>query len=229
MTLLPIVLIIILFYILFRKNKSTVKQTVIIFNSRKHFAITIGYIVFLLAILVTAEIVGQHYQSLPASDKLTSADFTVDHLLSVGEVDEAINASQLIEKRTHPAGDTLTIRNTYDEAYIYIERKSTDDDLIEELLFKPTLLINEHNFSDKVHVEKPVWRDDIMTIRPQPITDIRYARFYDSVLLNQITQIKLRSSSNPSYVTRNLVVYLRVPEGVEIKSSSASSVQYVRD
>ena len=221
-----------LFYILFRKIKSTVKRPVIGFNSRKHFALIIGYIVFLLAILVTAEIVGQQYQSLPASDKLTTADHTelnYDQHLGIGEIDAAINASQLIEKRTHPASDTLTIQNTYNDAYIYIERKSADDDLIEEFLFKPTLLINEHNFSDKVHVEKPVWRDNILTIRPQPITDIRYARFYDSVLLNQITQTKLRSSSNPGYVTRQLVVYLLVPEGIEIETSSESTIQYVSD
>lgn len=90
-----------LFYILFRKNKSTVTRPIINFNSRRHFALIIGYIVFLLAVLVTAEIVGQQYQSLPASDKLTKADYTelnYNHHLSIGEVDAAINASQLIEK-----------------------------------------------------------------------------------------------------------------------------------
>lgn len=221
-----------IFYILFRKNKSTVKQPMIGFNSRKHFSFLIGYIVFLLVVLMTAEIVGKHYQSLSASEKLTIADYNelnYDHHLSIGEVDAAINASQLIEKRVHPAGDTLTIRNTYDDALIYIERKSDNDGIIEELIFKPTLLVNEHNFSDKVLVEKPVWRDVIITIRSQPISHIRYARFYDSVLLNQLTQTKLRSSSNPGYATRQLVIYLIVPENTKIETSSESTIQYVSD
>lgn len=217
-------------YFFGKSNKTSRKQTTINFNSRKHFALIIGYIIFLLAVLVTSEFVERQYPTSSSSGELTEVDFTELHYnLSIGEVDEVINSPQFIEKRTHQIGNTLNIQNEYDGTYIYIERKSTDDDIVEELIFKPMLQINGHDLSDKVKVAKPIWQDGLITLPKQPLTDIRYAQFNDAILLNQLTYTESRSSSYRGYGTRSLVVYLLVPEGVEIEVSSESTIQYVSD
>ncbi len=228
--LLLLLVVVAIVYFFGKSNKTGRKQTTISFNSRKHFALIIGYIVFLLGVLVTSELFERQHPTSSSTGELTAVDFTELHShLSIGKIDEVINSPQFIEKRTHPISDTLNIQNEYDGAYIYIERKSTDDDIIEELIFKPMLQVNGHDFSDKVKVAKPIWQDGLITLPKQPLTNIRYAQFNDAILLNQMTFTDSRSLSYRGYSTRPLVVYLLVPEGVEIEASSESSIQYVSD
>ena len=99
----------------------------------------------------------------------------------------------------------------------------------EELIFKPMLQINGHDFSDKVKMAKPIWQDGLITLPKQPLTDIQYAQFNDAILLNQMTFTDSRSSSYRGYGTRALVVYLLVPEGIEIEVFSESTIQYVSE
>ncbi len=211
-------------------NKSTRKQPIVHFSRRLHFALIVGYIVFLLAMLITSEYVERQHPTSSSTDESTAVDFTELHSqLSIGKIDEIINSRQFIEKRTHQIGDTLNIQNEYDGTYIYIERKSTDNDIVEELIFKPMLQINGHDFSDKVKMAKPIWQDGLITIPKQPLTDIQYAQFNDAILLNQMTFTDSRSLSYRGYGTRSLVVYLIVPEDIEIEVSSESTIQYVEN
>src|SRR5690606_30642208 len=136
--LLLMVLIAIAFYVLFQKYKPTS------FNSRRHFALIIGYIVFLFAVLVTTEIVERLYQ--PHASIADPNEFNYD--LSIGDIEEAVHSSQFLEKRTHQADDTLTIQNEYDGASLFVERRSNLEGIIEEFIFKPMLLINKRDFSD---------------------------------------------------------------------------------
>jgi len=212
-SLLLMALIVGAFYILFKKYRPTS------FNSRRHFALIMGYIVFLLAVLLTAEIVEQLHQPLSSTVDFTELNYDL-------VINESIHSPQFMEKRTHPAGDKLTIQNEYDGAYLYVERKN-DDGIIEELIFKPMLLVNKYDFSDKINIEKPIWQDSLITIPPQPFTEIQYAQFYDTVILSQLTGSRYASSN--SYATGQPIVHLIVPKNVEIEVSARSSVQYVED
>lgn len=226
--LLLLLIVLAIVYFFGKSNKTSRKQTTINFNSRKHFALLIGYIVFLLAVLVTSEFIERRHPTSSSTDESTAVDFTELHAqLSIGKIDEIVNSPQFIEKRTHPIGDTLNIQHEYDGTYIYIERKSTDDNIVEELIFKPMLEINGHDFSDKVKIAKPIWQDGLITLPKQPLTDIQYAQFNDAILLNQMTFTNSRSSSYRGIGTRSLVVYLIVPAGIKIEAPSESSIQYV--
>jgi len=226
--LLLLLVVVAIVYFFGKSNKTGRKQTTISFNSRKHFALITGYIVFLLAVLVTSEFVERQHPTSSSTGELAAVDFTELHShLSIGKIDEIINSPQFIEKRTHPIGDTLNIQNEYDGTYIYIERKSIHDNIVEEFIFKPMLQINGHDLSDKVKVAKPIWQDSLITLPKQPLTDIRYAQFSDAILLNQMTFTDSRGLSYRGYGTRSLVVYLLVPEGVEIEVFSESTIQYV--
>lgn len=218
--LLPFILIAGAFYALFQKRKSTAKLSIISFNSRKHFALLIGYVVFLLVVLVTAEIVERKHQ--PLSPVVDTSELNYESVIG-----ESMDSPRFMEKRTHPAGDTLAIQNEYNGALLYVERKSNHKGIIEELIFKPMLVVNQYDFHDKVNVAKPIWQDGLLVIPQQPITEVRYAQFYHTLLLNQMTGS--RHSSNSSFATGQLIIHLIVPEDVEIKVSSKSFIQYIEE
>ncbi|WP_342513336.1 hypothetical protein MKY34_00670 [Sporosarcina sp. FSL K6-1522] len=216
------------FYFLLWRNKPTVRKTTIRFSRRNHFAVIVGYVVFLLAVLIISEFVERQYQSFSPVSELTESDYTkLDNALSTGIISETYN-SQLIDKRTHPVGNTLKIRNDYDGAYIYIQRKNEQDGIIEELIYKPMFFVNDLDFSDKVTIAKPIWQDDTLIIPQQPLTEVQYITFHEAILLNQMTKTSIQNSSFGSSAFRSTIVYLVVPEGVDIETSSENLIEYVR-
>ncbi|MFJ7934205.1 hypothetical protein [Sporosarcina sp. NPDC096371] len=227
-SLLPILFIIAIVFFFLRLRKTAVKRATIHFSRKLHFALITGYVVFLLAVLVISEFVEQQHQPPSFTSELTESDyFELDNSISSGEISEFIPSSLLIEKRTHPAGEKLKIQNSYDSAYIYIERKNDADEIIEEFIYKPMLFFDQQDASDMVNVTKPIWKDATITVPRQPLTEIRKATFHDATLLNQMTSKGFRNPSIGSSTSRPLIIHLLVPKDVVIETLTGGYIEFV--
>ena len=132
---------------------------------------------------------------------------------------EAIDPALLLEKRIHPAGQTLTIQWENDQIpdgpspFIYIERKESGDQTIEEFLYKPLLIVDNYDFSNSIVVAKPVWAENKMTIPKKQINGTTNATFfYDATLLQQLTKNRHLQSSGYSSEYRSLIIHLKIPQ-----------------
>ena len=73
--------------------------------------------------------------------------------------------------------------------FVYIERKQTGDQTIEEFIYKPLFIVDEYDFSNALDIAKPVWTENTMTLPKKPVGDTTIATFfYDAALLQQLTK-----------------------------------------
>lgn len=213
--------------------KSNTKKFAIRISKATHFKISIGFIVLLLVLSAISEFIGAGKESatpIPKAD--ANYEETFDLIDSQIMNDEPVDPNLLIEKRTHQVGDTLFIHNEEEEQFyetitIYIIRKSGDDQTVEEFIYKPLLIVNGYDFSQEFDMTMPVWDTDNMTIPKQKSNDITYTTFQESIILNQLT--KFKSSSNMGYdsALRTPIVYLKVPENLEIMSDYEDQLIFI--
>ena len=132
-SLLPFLFIIaIVYFFVSKRNKTIMGPLMIRFNRKSHFYFIIGYIVLLIIALVISEAIEQ--KTVPPVQAVTVSDYPeLDHALSI----KTINDAHFLEKRTHPAGQTLSIDNSNNEVFVYIERKKTTMGSLKSSFFIP--------------------------------------------------------------------------------------------
>lgn len=230
MTILPILLLIILLGI-FSARKFTGK----FFNitSKIHFTIVFSFIALLLIMTLIVEWL---YPRSEVNHLLTQEtgdlfeDFSVESSIINGE---PIDESRLLEKRTHEVGETLTIQDLtldYFGTDIWIERKGTNDGIIEEYITEPYFHVNGYNFTNDIEVALPKWDDHTVTFFKQPTFKFKFASYKDSMLLDQFTNThKSQGFFNGfSSSARSLTVHLIVPKDLEI-DGDLDYVNFVED
>lgn len=229
LVILPIILLLI--FLTFRMNKpnkmmkSNTKKFAFRISKAAQFKILIGFLGLLLLLTAIGEFVGAGKQSVDPAPK---ADADYERLIDSidGQISnrEEVDPTLLVEKRTHPVGETLTIHNKeqyedyFDGPIIYIERKSGNDQTIEEFVYKQLLIVDGYDFSDKIHVTMPIWARDSMTLPENPRYDITYTTFQEASLLEQLTDTK--SSNNQGYdsISSSPIIHLKIPENLQIIS-----------
>ena len=224
---LPIILLLI--FMIFRMNKpnkmmkSNKKKFAFRNSKAAHFKILIGFLGLLLLLTAIGEFVGAGKESVEPAPK---ADANFERLFdSIGDHifnREAIDSPLLIEKRTHPIGATLTIHNKeqnedyFEGPTIYIERKSSNDQTIEEFVYKPLLFVDGYNFSDKVNVAMPIWTGDTMTLTEQQGYDITYTTFQEATFLDQLTKNKSYYTGSDGSTFSSPIIHLKIPKDLEV-------------
>ncbi|MFC5589287.1 hypothetical protein ACFPRA_10335 [Sporosarcina soli] len=207
-----------LILLLLRLLKSPGKTKVFRISRKFHFTFMKAFIVLLLVTLALSEVMAWN------SEGNTPPQYSVEQ--SLVNLDEAIlngkeiPSSLLLEKRTHETDGTLSISNSYGQAFVYIERTAEENTVIEERIYKPELTMNDYDLSDYVKVKKPVWRDHSMFLPDQPVNDFRYTSYHDSQMLNQLMKEEEHNLNSWSSSSRSLVIHLLVPKNIELETDT---------
>ncbi len=196
-----------------------------------------AYVVILLIATITVSIM----------DKTSSAEFP--RQLSDAEANQieqalfnsilnkeraSIDPSLILENRTHQAEDTLRLTKPASDRFaeftsIYIERKSEDDGMIEETIYKPSLIINDLDFSDRLQYALPEWQQDEVVFRSPPTTEIEFSSYQDAYLLSQFTKKRSESLINFSSMSRQITIHLLVPSSTEIEADDSLMITYLEE
>ena len=236
--LIPILLIVIILilgnYALKPKNQ---KRGAFVICRRTHYKLLAFFIVFLILATVLTEI---FISKINSATPLETVEFSHDDYFN--SIDnqivnhEAVDPTLLLEKRIHPAGQTLTIEWENDQypgdgptPFIYIERKESGDQTIEEFLYKPILIVDNYNFSNSIDVTKPIWTTNKLTIPHQSINETMNAiLFYDAALLQQLTKNRQHQSTvGYSSEFRSLIIHLKIPANLEIVDTNEDFLFFV--
>ena len=228
-TLLMLSIILLLIFLVFRMNKpnkmmkSNTKKFAFRISKAAHFKILIGFLGLLLLLSAIGEFVGAGNRSVDPAP-LADANFDL-HLNSIDSQifnRETVDPSLLVEKRTHSVGETLTIHNKeQNEDYsegptIYIERKSGNDQTIEEFIYKQLLIEDGYDFSDKIHATTPIWTSDTMTLLENQKYDITYTAFQEATFLNQLTKSKSYNKQGFGSFSGSPIIHLKIPQSLEV-------------
>lgn len=223
--LLPIILGSIGAYLLFKPTLKQIPKTrrfSVQLSKSTHFKMLIGFMALLVLLTIAAEFVasGKPLVTPPpkAGPNFEEEIWEVSNqIMNSEKVDDAL----LLEKRIHPAGDALVIQHSaepYDDPHIYIERKNNNDDqTIEEILYKPAVLVDNYDFSDRLKIMTPVWDGNIVSF-PQAKSKINFITFEEATALKQLTaNASQQLISEGGFSTSTpLIIHLIVPKDLEI-------------
>ncbi|MCZ2260322.1 hypothetical protein [Sporosarcina sp. G11-34] len=228
-TLLIVLVSVFLFLRISKSNemmKSSTKKFAVRINKSTHFKILLGFLGLLLILTAIGEFV---YDGKSSADPAPKADADYMQLLdSMDSIDnqiinsEEVDPTLLVEKRTHSTGETLTIYSQekyvdhFEGPVVYIERKSGNDKTIEEFIYKPLLVTDGYDFTQKVPIWMPIWEGDIMTLPKSPGYDITYTIFQEATALDQLTKFKSNSYQGYDSTYRPSVIHLKIPENLKI-------------
>lgn len=225
--LLPIILGSIGAYLLFKPTLKQIPKTrrfSVQLSKSTHFKMLIGFMALLVLLTIVAEFVAS---GKPLVTPPPKADLNFEE--EVWEVSnqimdsEKIDDALLLEKRIHPAGDALVIQHSpepYDDPHIYIERRrknNNEDQTIEEILYKPAVLVDNYDFSDRLKIVTPVWDGNIVSF-PQVKSKINFTTFEEATALKQLTASSSQQliSEGGFSTYRPLIIHLIVPKDLEI-------------
>ena len=238
-TLLPILLIVIILVLGYHAIKpKNQKRSAFVISRRTHYKLLAFFIAFLLLATVLTEIFISKINSATPLEKI---DYHSNEYLN--SIDnqivnhEAVDSTLLLEKRIHPAGQTLTIQWETNVQYpgdgptpfIYIERKEAGDQTIEEFLYKPILIVDDYDFSNSIDVVKPIWTENKLTIPQQSLNETLNATFfYDAALLQQLKKNQ-QQQSNGGYSSehRSLIIHLKIPADLKIVDTNEDFLFFV--
>lgn len=222
-TLLPLILGSIIAYLLIKKMRTAKPQMgkfSIQLNKSTQFKMLVTFMALLVLLTIASEVVtsGKPPAELPpkADDKFEQEMWMLEErIMNHEKIDDAF----LLEKRVHPAGNALVIQQSedpFDDPTIFIERKSNEDQTIEERLYKQVILINGYDYSGTVEFATPIWANNTVSL-PEANVTARFATFGDANMLNQLTKSgSYDMTSNGFSSSRPFLIHLIVPEDLEI-------------
>ncbi|QUW21071.1 hypothetical protein JSQ81_14800 [Sporosarcina sp. Marseille-Q4063] len=232
--LVPIILIVVILILSYRMVKRKNQKSTIVIGRNTHF----NLLAFFLAVLFVATIFTEVFYS-----KINSAtppkEVGNDYNEYYSIEDEiynrrAIDPDLILENRTHPAGKTLTIQWGHDPYHgyspvVYIERKQSGDQTIEEFIYKPLFIVDEYDFSNSLDIAKPVWTENKMTFPKKPVSDTTIATFfYDAALLQQLTKNRQFQPDGYSFSeNRVLIIHLKIPADLKIVDTNEDFLFFV--
>ena len=185
--LIPILLIVIILALGYHAMKpKNQKRSAFVISRSTHYKLLAFFIAFLILATVLTEIFISKIDSATPLEKIEY--HSNEYLNSIDNQivnHEAVDPTLLLEKRIHPAGQTLTIQWENDQypgngptPFIYIERKEAGDQTIEEFLYKPILIVDDYDFSNSIDVPKPIWTENKLTIPQHSINETLNATFF---------------------------------------------------
>ncbi|MFS0575977.1 hypothetical protein AB1K83_10095 [Sporosarcina sp. 179-K 3D1 HS] len=224
--LIPIVIIMLL---LFKPMKKVSRR---IWLGRKWTYLLFGtYIAILLIATLTVDFLDTQAQAdLPIVEEQSDNQFFEN--IRAGDF-EAIPSERILREQTYPVQDGFAIAHAIPDfensPHVILKWKDTDDGLIEEKVFRPLLAVNHYDLSDRADYVLPKWEDNQVTILRQPSTPIQLNSYNDAVLVNQFTSAPRRNMGFSSSMSRDLVIYLHVPKGLEIDIDDGIYVEEITE
>lgn len=194
--------------------------------SRKtHFTWMKVYFVLLLASLVFAELL-EWNRTDTHMPKIATEEEVEFNLYEAITHHLPIPNDMIVERRTHETNGHLTIRVESEMGLVLIERTQEKGTLIEETIFKPLLVANDYDLSNQLQFNKPLWQDGTMRVPKQPMNELQYVSYYDSIMLNLFTKERNKHFDSWGSSSQLMMIHLRIPESVTIDADE-DVVEYV--
>ncbi|KON90026.1 hypothetical protein AF332_26575 [Sporosarcina globispora] len=146
--------------------------------------------------------------------------------LNKGELDQ-IDAKYLMKESSFSNYQNQTIRvesSNNDGSQILIERKAVNDDTIEAFIFGNGLIIDGYDFSRKLKPYHLELMDNTLTINLPHQQDINLLIAKADFPIRQFTG---ESIINPSFSTGDQVVYLRIPNNLELIAGDHVFLEFI--
>ena len=214
---LPLLLVLLLLYFFLPKGRKLSNRVQM--NHKWTYVFFAAYLAILLIATVTVGFLDNREPlELPIANE--NAEYQFDEMVWSGNVD-ALPADRIIRDQTYPVQDRFRIVNQVTEPeespQIILERKDTDDGVIEEKIIRAFLIVGPYDLSDRVEHFLPRWEDGQMIIYPQPKARMELNSYEDAELLQQFTGKSRRGGMElgPS-TSRGQLIYLRVPKGLMV-------------
>ena len=226
------ILLIVFVILFFLRTFETPKRQM---NRKITYVVFSAYVVILLVGTITVGVMDKA-SSAESPRKLSTAEVDRMDLDLFNKINNkefsSIDPSHILESQKHQTGETLRLtRATHDRfdelPSIYIERKSENDGTIEETVYKPLLIINDLDFSDRLHYTLPDWQQDEVIFRSPPATEIVFTSYRDAYLLSQFTQNRHENRSSFSSISRQIIIHLLVPASTEIEADDSLIITYL--
>jgi len=224
-SLLPLVILIIVFVVVFRTIKPSTKSSPIQLNRRTHYSFLLFYIVILLIAAVVAESM-EPKNSVHLDLETVTQDSDLD-IYNAITTSKEIDSSRILVERTHNIGAELIIENPSEGPQILIKRKEVDDGLIEETIYSPTFFVNNYDFTRFIDMIKPTWTNSRLTFVDKPFPVVEHVSYSDSTLLNQFSTNDYDDFMSYGSSSTSAIVYLFVPKNLVIETRYDELVEYI--
>ena len=214
---LPVLLILLLLFVFLPKKRRFSNRVQI--DRKWTYVFFAAYLAILLIAAVTVGFLDSREPlELPMANE--NAEYELDEMVWSGNVD-ALPADRIIRDQTYPVQDRFRIVNQVTEfeesPQIILERKDTDDGVIEEKIIRAFLIVGPYDLSGRVEHFLPRWEDGQMIIYPQPKARMELNSYEDAELLQQFTGKSRRGGMDlGSSTSRGQLIYLRVPKGLVV-------------
>lgn len=222
---LPLILLIIVVWGLKQRVASKINM-----NKKWTYLFLAAYIGILLIATVTSTLLNNSYGEQPKR-MIEEEIIIIEDALNKGTL-ATVAPSHVLAQRTHKIGEVLSISTIAEETYptITIERKTVNDGLIEETIFKPLLVIDHYDLSDQPEYVLPKWKNDELVFLTPPLSSATLTSYDDAFLLKQFTSSSrdLFAYSHTSTL-REIAVHLVVPKDLIIEADEWLYVDYVNE
>ncbi|MFB7638295.1 hypothetical protein [Peribacillus butanolivorans] len=146
--------------------------------------------------------------------------------LNEGEIDQ-IDAKYLMKESSFSNYQNQSIRvesSNNDSSQIFVERKANNDDTIEAFIFGNGLIIDGYDFSRKLKPYHLELMENTLTINIPQQQDINLIITKADFPIRQFTG---ESIINPSFSTGDQVVYLRIPNHLELIAGDHVFLEFI--
>lgn len=221
MTILPLVTLILIFGAIIFMVRLVGKFT----TPRVNHWLVLIYIGVLLLSTVFVPFIIDDSMSQKGMEKVVDTDQELSDLyasLDKGEMDAKYLRKE--SSLSYDQNQTLKVESRdKGVSQIYIERKESHDDTIEAFVFGTGLMIEGYDFSSKLKDYHFKLMDDTLTINP-PQQDIRLIITKTNFPIRQFTD---ESIMNPSFSSGDQVVYLRIPNNLELIAGEHVFLEFI--
>ncbi|PTY78023.1 hypothetical protein B5V89_11140 [Heyndrickxia sporothermodurans] len=228
-----------IFYIIQSKNKNQLtqkhkKQRFYLSNKRIFWMVISYMLILILAAGIYAFIPQKHtpakvYIDDAEYDKISNHLYDAINTGNIEQIDPSFISSKWEKKYTGkqlkivaPEPDDIT-------PTIIVERKTTDDKLIEGIFYKTKSYVDSIDVTEKVPSDQLKWSNNTLTLIPPKPVKLNFALFHKDMTLKQFTEEpSLRDDDfNSSFGFQ--ILYLRIPKDLKIIESEEIGIQYVGD
>lgn len=228
---LPILLIVIILVIVATFVNKTNKSTK--FFSGKVTKIFLGtYFVLLLIATVVTYVAPMNEQTNRSGETTRETEERLTNFysnMSQGKIDQIEGIKINHEWSLQLEGNKLYIkRSDYDPfgtPAIYIEKNATEKEI------EVTQYITDHisygyNYNDYIEPPQLIFHNDELTIVKQAPLEIRIAKFHHEFTITQFTGESM-FNSHMNHITGENVIYIRLPQGVQVDFDQDMNIQFV--
>lgn len=141
--------------------------------------------------------------------------------------------SDLIEKKWNlayhePKLNLTTGTDQYFGAQIYVERKNTNDDKIEAIVYRTRSSMNDMDISKLINPIRLKLAGNLLTLQNPKQVKLKFSMFNNVFAVTQFTGEDSLFEHNSSFYDGQSILYMRIPKDLELIDKSHLSIQYVK-